>query len=167
MRQKGFTLIELVVVVGVLGVVMITISSVMINSFRAKNRVELTDKIERNGSVVLTELQNQISGATGDGMLCVGSTLTLVNATDGGTTNLICYEGQKIASASANGVVDLTTSDVAVSGCDSFVSCDLYPGSTDRVIQANMLIKLTIGDTNGGVSQYSARTFRTSVVVRN
>jgi prepilin-type N-terminal cleavage/methylation domain-containing protein len=166
-KKTGFTLIEIVVVVGVLGSIIVTVASVLLNSFKAKARIEVTDKIERNGGIVLSELKSGVVNASGVDMLCVGSTLTYTSSIDGGVTNLVCYEGTKIASESANGVFDLTSSDVAVSGCNNFVQCDLYSGSTDRTTQVDFVFGLIAGDAQAGAGQQVNRQFQSTIVVRN
>lgn len=168
MRKKlGFTLIEIVVVVGVLGSIMVTISTVLINSFKAKARIEVADKVERSGAVVLSELKSGVVNATGDGMVCAGNTLSYTSVIDGGRTDLICYEGGVVASSSANGVFNLTAADVAVSGCNNFVQCTMSVGSTDRVGQVDFVFRLVSGDSQLGAEQMINRQFKSSVVVRN
>jgi len=171
--RAGFTLVETIIIVGVLAVIMITVTNVLINSFRAKSRIEVADMVEENGTMVLREVRDNIILASGVGITCatnindIGSTLSLLNTNDGIVTNLICYEGSKIASVSANGSFDLTSADVKVSGCDNFAKCELFPDSSDRINQVNLSFTLSSGDTSAPSEQSKTRSFQSSVVPRN
>jgi type II secretory pathway pseudopilin PulG len=172
-KELGFTLIETVVIVGVLGVIMITVTSVLINSYKAKSRIEVADKVEENGVSVLRELRENIRLAAGVGMTCatnilsVGSTISIQNTNDGSITNLICYEGTRIASVSAGGSFDLTSSSVKVTGCNDFARCELFPDSTDRINKVNFSFTLSSGDTSAPAENSRVRIFNSSVVPRN
>lgn len=172
-NKVGFTLIETVIIVGVLGVIMVAVTSVLINSYRAKSRIEVADKVEENGVSVLRELKENVIIATGVGMTCatnvsmVGSTLSIQNVNDGSVTNLICYEGTKIASESASGSFDLTTGGVKVTGCNDFARCELFLDSTDRINKVNFSFTLSSGDTSAPAENSRVRIFNSSVVPRN
>ena len=171
--MKGFTLIETVIIIGVLGVIMVATTNILVNSFRAKNRVGVADVVEKDGDVALRELKENVIVAAGVGISCaisesdIGSTLALLNTTDGVVTNLVCYEGSRIASESANGSFRLTSTGVGVSGCDNFARCELFPDSTDRINLVNFSFTLAAGDSLAGGVKYQTRNFRSSVVPRN
>lgn len=171
--RGGFTLVETIIIVGVLAVIMITVTNVLINSFRAKSRIEVADMVEESGTMVLRQLRENIILASGVGITCavnvvdIGSTLSIVNTSDGVVTNLICYEGSRIASVSASGSFDLTSSDVRVTGCNDFAKCDLFPDSADRINQVNLSFTLSSGDTSATLEQSKSRSFQSSVVPRN
>lgn len=171
MNSKGFTLIEMVVVVGILGFILVAVTTILFNSFRSQTRVSLADVVDQSGTLVLGELKNNIVSAVGVGISCatsgVGNSLALISADDGTVTTLVCYEGVKIASESANGNFDLTSSTVKVTGCSNFARCDLFPDSTDRVINVNFWFNLSAGDVAAGAEKFVGREFRSNVVVRN
>ncbi|MBI2465336.1 type II secretion system protein [Candidatus Shapirobacteria bacterium] len=173
MSQRGFTLVEMVMIVGVLGIIMVSVSNIMISSFRVKTRVEVADQVEENGTSVLRQLRDNIILATGVGMTCavnsddIGSTLSFMNTNDGVVTNLVCYEEVKIASESANGSFDLTSPDVKVTGCNNFAKCELFPDSSDRITQVNLSFTLSSGNTSAPAEQSKTRSFQSSVVPRN
>lgn len=171
--NRGFTLIETVVIVGVMGILMVSITNILINSFRAKNRIEVSDKIEVDGSAALRELRENVLAASGVGVSCatdaaeIGSTLALVGLNDGVVTNLICYENSKIASESANGTFDLTSGSVKVTGCDDFARCIPDPDTNERIQLVNFFFRLSSGDSGGLSEGYRLRSFEQSVVPRN
>ena len=175
-NKQAYTLVELVVVVGVLGLIMSAVVGILVNAFRAKNKVSVTDVTEQVGSQAINELKNDIISALGVGMTCTSTpgisadSLTYTSSEDGGMTTLTCVEGAGIASASANGSFDLTGSDVKVSGCNNFARCVLYPGSTDRVSTVNFSFTMSSGTSGaggGGVDMAVGRKFQSTVTVRN
>lgn len=172
-KKTGFTLIELVVVVGALGIIMITVTAIMINSFKAKNRVESITTLEQSGDILFSSFKNNIFNTSGIGISCVvngvssGSTLALTNVNNGEITNLVCYEGDKIASESANGNFQLTSSGVGVSGCDDFARCEMATGNDASISKINFLFYLRLGDGSSTPVNSVIRKFENSVTVRN
>ena len=168
MKKKGFTLIEILVVVTVIGIVMTAITVIFINSFRAKSRITVADILEQSGSQVLAELKDKIIAAPADGIpVCGGSgfpssTITLTSGEDGGETILTCVEGSKIASSSANGAFDLTPGNVVVSGCSSFVTCV----EGDRTKTVSFQFSLTSKDPDAFGESLVTRVFNSNVVTR-
>ncbi|MBP9817968.1 prepilin-type N-terminal cleavage/methylation domain-containing protein [Candidatus Shapirobacteria bacterium] len=168
--RRGFTLIEIIVVVGVIGLIMAAVTSILINTTRAKTRIELTDAVEASGNLVMSQIKNDVFNALGEGMTCPSTgtnTISFVNVGDGEVTTLSCYEGQKIASESAKGNYDLTSADVAVSGCNNFVSCDYYAGTTDKISKVKFTFGLTAGQVAEGGEHFVSRKFQSDVVTRN
>jgi len=170
--MKGFTLIEILVVVGVLGMIMVATTAIMVNSFRAKARIEVSDVVEQSGSAALSEIKNNLISATGVGMSCVtsgiGTSIALQSVDDGGVTRLVCYEGSKIASESATtGNFDLTPGNIKVIGCDNFAICTMSPASTERVSNVNFSFVLSLGDSAANMEKFVQRIFRSDVVIRN
>lgn len=55
--RKGFTLLELVVVVTVIAVIMVMVMTIMANTFKANNRTIAMGKINENGSYALEQIR--------------------------------------------------------------------------------------------------------------
>jgi prepilin-type N-terminal cleavage/methylation domain-containing protein len=171
--SKGFSLIELVVVISVLAVMMVTVTSVMVNAFRARSRVDIADKLEQNGNLALNEIKNDILRSNGSNVSCamqgsgdVGTSISYINREDGQQTTINCLEGIKIASSSAN-PADLTSNDVIVQGCDTFVSCDTLPSSISTVSVVNFkFVVATSTMPSVGIAETISRSFETKVVIR-
>lgn len=169
-HRLGFTLIEMVVVVGVFGMVMAAVTGILIDTFKANNRTKLNDMVMRNGNWSLGELRRNILSSSGNQIICsvgVGNSISVVNLNDGQETKIICYENQKIASESALGVVDLTSSsEVKVSGCDNFAVCNENPSST-MTSSVDFKFKLSAGVAGNTVENYAEKEFNSKVTVRN
>ena len=172
--QDGFTLVEIVVVLGVTGVVIISMVGIMVQSFRAKTRLSWSDEIEAGGTWVMDKLRNGILDASGDTLNCspVGSDrFSYVSLKGGGEiTTVICDDSagnNSIASNSAN----LLKNNLRVENCSTFVSCDTLPVAEGgyRVTKVDLSFDLKpdpllVPTTS---PDFVSRTFKTSVVVRN
>lgn len=174
MKISGFTLVEIVVVVGVTAVVIVSMTAIMVQSFRAKTRLSWSDEIEAAGSWVVERLRTNILDASGETMVCgpvAGSSFSYVSLKGGGeTTTVVCDDSagnNQIASGSAN----LLKSNVRVVNCNSFVSCDTMPTIDGgyRVTKVNLSFDLSpeVSLVPTTSPDYVSRTFKTSVVVRN
>jgi len=166
MKKNGFTLIDVVVSLGVIVLVMTIISGVLMNTFKANTVVNITDVVERNGTFALMEIRRNIINSMKDGLSCpvgVGTSLTLIGD-EGELTRITCTEGGAIASASANGV-DLTDDDVRVIGCGNFVSCGTAPST--EISEVNISFGLEAGVEEAGKESYVSKDFKLSVTVRD
>lgn len=168
MRDRGFTLIEIIVVMGVVGVLITASVYVLSGAFLSKTRSESADTVERNGSLILDQLRQIGLDAMSHQITCpvsgVGSSLSLTSARDGGITVLSCVNDDTIASSSANGTMELVVSGIRLSGCNTFVSCDTIPSV--GVSALNFDFKLSLGNSGFGAGLVE-RDFRSRVVVRN
>ena len=166
MKKNGFTLIDVLVSVSVISLIIVVITGILMNTLKVKTRVSIADVVERNGTFALAEIRRNIINSSAKSIVCAagGSSLTLAGQ-DGQLTQIICNEGGKIASSSANGVVDLTDSDVTVAGCGSFVSCSTAPST--EVSMVNIGFILASGVEEAGVESYVSKNFEIKVAVRN
>lgn len=169
--KKGFTMIEIMVILAVTGVVMISVMGILSGTFKANSRVKWASKVEQEGTFVLGELRRNILNAKKIVNCGVGSSIAFNSADDGGLTKMIC-DGttKKISSESAMTAVDLTSNQVLVSGCDTFVTCDTLPYSGEvSVVKFNFNlgtgITAAVGQTLPPES-YVTRNFKSSVTVR-
>ena len=164
--RSGFTLVEMVVSVGVTAILILIVAGVLTDTFKAKNRADVSDLVERNGNFVITELRRNIINSRGEMTVCsvgTGSSLAVYDRA-GVETILVCNEGGSIASQSALGTVDLTTG-VTASGCLAFVSCSTSP--TTEVSGVNIGFTLSGGTFDAGPANWVEKSFETKVTVRN
>lgn len=152
--KGGFTLIEIIVVVGVSVILITAVTGIMTSSFRVKTSGEAQEKVQNQFQVVAGELKKNIFEADGATISCpmgVGDSISF-DTVNGGHTNLWCdLTGNKIASISAqSGAFDLTSGGIKVFGCDNFVSCQRNAAQTVTSIDFNINIGVT---DNQGVGQ--------------
>jgi len=162
--SRGFTLIEMVVVLGISVILMTAVGGVMTSSFRAKNSTLVQETVQNEAKLVMDQLKKNVfdAGVNTDDFFCpigVGTSISFNTKSDG-KTYLTCYEGVKIASESANGDFLLTNSGVSVRNCDSFVTCQ--KNSDLKVMRVDF--NLDMGITGGTGDQFW--TFVSKVTVR-
>lgn len=167
--KTGFTLVELLVAVGIIAIAMITLSSTMIDSLRAKNRVRVMDKINQNGVWINSEIRRNLLRAPQNTIDCSGAPSSLKFGDDNNNINTItCTEATGIASASAetaHNVGNMVDSGIRVTGCGTFVSCGLSPAS--EVTSAIIKFTLEAGTAGDRPENLYTKTFESKITIRN
>ena len=162
-RVGGFTLIEAVVVAGLVSIIMLIVSFVLSNSLKSSTRIETTSELENSATWMMDLIKQSVLNASPGSLVCpssgVGSSFSFINKEDknGGVTSIYCVENTKIASASAN-PAQLSPQTIQVTGCDTFVSnCD------SRGLELNFAFSM-----GGGLDPLSAykRTFTSRITIR-
>lgn len=161
--KKGFTLIEVMVVLGITGVIMTSVMAILSGSFKVNNRTKWLGKVEQNGSFALGEIRRNILNANKILPCGIGNSISFTNMDDGNLTTIIC-ENEKISSVSAE-TIDLTNDQVTVSDCNTFVTCDTLPSSD--ISNVNFSFTLGAGISGGDPQDYVIRKFESKVSVRN
>ncbi|MFA5828215.1 MAG: type II secretion system protein [Candidatus Shapirobacteria bacterium] len=165
-KRMGFSLIEIVVVVSVMGFILTSITTVLVNSFKAKNRINWADKVEQNGAWVLSEIRKNVINAPGETIELDPADKSWVSLSSIGTT-IQCVESadSQIASVSAN-TVRLSGEEVEVSGCGNFISGTTSP-STGKVVDLSVGFYLSSGLSGGGPSDFVSKYFSSEIKIRN
>ncbi len=124
-KQKGFTLIELMVVVTVVISVAVVAGNIFYSSLRSNTKTQVTTDLKQKGDYALTIMERMIREAKViDSADCSNDQLTITYK-DGEETTFICDttlpEPDQIASVSANSAVLLDEI-----SCENFdFTCDL------------------------------------------
>ena len=156
MKKNGFTLLEILIVMGISSVVLVTTVGILLITSKTSANLKLLDKLQNNATFVAEQLRRNVFNAATDSIMCtsgVGTSILMTNIGDGETTVLTCAENDSIASNSAN----LTESVVKVFGCANFVTCDTN--------QINFKYYLGVLDNDGNVG--TTFPFNVKVTVRN
>lgn len=61
--KKGFTLVELVIVVAIFGVLFSVVSSTFFNALRAATKAQATQEVRQNGDSALSRIIHEVKGA--------------------------------------------------------------------------------------------------------
>lgn len=161
-QDFGFSLIEMVVMVGSVGMIIVAVISTIVLTFRSQNMVKTKNKINENARSIIYELRRSIFNSESQLVICgVGnSSVSVTNFLDNKETILSCA-GSKIASTSAS-IVYLNSGEVGVYDCSNFAICELDVGTTEV---AGVIFNFGLSaSTNGvGISQM----FNTRVSTRN
>jgi len=178
-NKKGFTLIEILVVVGVILVIVTSISGVMSGVFNSQGKNKAIDKISQNGEFVLSELKKNILNANsgtenGVGFSCpmdeTGNSITITNIKDGNKLTISCLNsgsgGYKIASISAIGTTVYLfqkNNDLILNGCNDFVTCSTLPSLQLSEVKFNFVLGTGVTNLSSGTTKY----FSLDVNLRN
>lgn len=151
--KKAFTLIEILVTIGVLGVLMTSVVGVMTMSFKAKNMTESNRILSSKATFVLDEVRNNILNAQMGTINCptssaVGNSISF-ETKDGGYTTLLCDGvGGQVASVSAEGTYNFLESGVKAINCNNFMWCNMSSGSEIESIGVSLNLQV---DGSSGV----------------
>ncbi len=175
-NKKGFTLIEILVVISVILVIVASISGVMSGVFSSQSKNKATDKINQSGNWILNELKKNILNANsgtenGVGFVCpmdgYGNSITTTNIKNGEKTIISCLDGgvddYKIASISAVGTTVYLfqkNKDLVLNGCDNFVTCSTLPSLQLSEVEFNFSL-------GAGLSSGTTKSFSIDVILRN
>ena len=133
-KQKGFTLVELLVAIGILGVVGGIATIILFTTLRSASKSDIMREVKQNGDYAISVMERMIRNATGVESTCLGSGTSLtINNPDGRTTtfSLGGTSNIQIASVSALGTGFLTNEKVAATGLN--FTCSRTPGKPDVV----------------------------------
>lgn len=161
-NKTGFSLIELIIAIGLIAMLMLAISSSMLMSIISSNRIRNLTKIKQAGNFALDQIQGIIRNAK-DITICNSSTVTVVN--QDGTTSTISLISNRLATnidtyiTPANLDVDATT----------LFNCQPNDTTSTSVEKTNLIkIAFTLKDLNIEASKENpVLQFETSINLRN
>lgn len=157
LAKPGFSLVELIVVIGLLSLLMLAISSTMLMSMLSSNRIRTATKVKQSGNYALTQIQTLIRGAKAISNCDSSSdSISLINP-DGGVTTFF-LEASAIAS---NSGFYLTPSNITTSAWN--ITCN--PSDQDPSL---IELSFDLKDNKPGTSTQSPLLhFATSITLRN
>lgn len=79
-KNTGFTLIELIVVVGVIVLLGLIFTDILVQTLRGQNKVRILNQVKQNGQVILERLSNSIR--QGGEIICLGDLESDSDTTD-------------------------------------------------------------------------------------
>lgn len=148
-KNKGFTLIEILVVLAVSVSLLVVMGGIMTSTFKAKNNSINLESISSEANSIFYLLKKNVFEADSGTISCpvgVGVSISFETKT-GGFTRLWCdVATNKIASVSAeSGVFSLNSSSTILQNCDNFVTCQ----TNDAGAVSRVDFNLNIGKTGG------------------
>lgn|SRR3989338_1673567 len=178
-KKKGFTIIEIIVVIAVVGMTLPTIFSLMFLSFQAQNRVRALQNVKESGDYSFSVMQSLIR-QFGHG---------IYKAADSSSINKVCgstgesYTGRlyfkdindnffsfsidnnRIASTSGAIVYYLTPENVTAQEADFVISCERLTDFDPPLVTIDFT--LTVGATQLRYEDKAELRYQTKVKLRN
>ena len=158
MAGRGFTLIEIVVVVAVMGLLLVAILNVITATFKSQNLTKSNTKIMTNGNWILSELKKNVLNSRS--ITCISSAEIDLTSSNNELTRIICANNGGKLQISSNSA-QLTSNEINVISCANFVTCTTLPSLEIGSVQFNF----RIGATTAGVG--ATKNFSLDVTVRN
>lgn len=153
-RTKGFSVVELTIVIGLVALLSLALSAVMLTTLANSTRIRMATSAKQTGDYALGQMQELIRNAKAvTSCNTLGNTITVTNPDGGNTT--FASSGTTIASNSAS----LTGSDMSIA--NFVLSCNPSDASPSLVTIAF--------DVQPTANTYSLQPihFTTSIQVRN
>lgn len=173
-KTSGFTLIEIIVVIGVIALVATVLSSGLLTIFRTNTQSSQSTDTKQNGDQALSSMERMLRAAQSVTSPCDGTDQVNMSFTDrdNNETKLFCaQEGTTtyIASESAKGTSRLTGNTVTL-GVDCVqqnivFSCTRSPNGSQVVSVAFTLS--TVGQSPTSYFNPTSAAFKTIITVRN
>ena len=165
--KKGFTLVELLISVGLVLIIGTIGTSVIASILRSYNKAHIINEIEQNGNYVLSLMESQIRNARSVSPTDT-TTQTLTVTSQGGSSSTFY-----IIDSGGTGVVrkdtEVLTNNDLVSGVDvdTTLSQSYFEVSGTTPPTVKIVLRLTQApDAPGRVDYHAETTLQTTVVVR-
>lgn len=156
--HQGFTLLEILVVISLIGLISVTASGFLIVSLRSSSKANIVKEVRQSGSYALSVMEGLILTSVSVG--CTPPHTINVKDKDGYLTSFACNEEGTISSSSAN----LTSTNLTVAKNSCNFSCVARPGFPTKVHIEFVLQK---GDSDSKPSEGASVKFETEVLSRN
>ena len=179
--EKGFTLVELLAVIMVLGVIGGVVGGILISSLIGTNKTNSLESVRQNGNYALSQISKSIEfsrsfeGVSSNNLTYITDCTQPLGVSP--TPTPVPYSYIKITSADGNETVFSCSSSTISSNSASLVngstivvsSCSFTCSQDDLVVPPTIGINFTLSDRKGGsfVQNTTSVSFQTSVTLRN
>ena len=165
MKQRGYTLIELLLYIAILGILLGALTSFFSVSLTARIKNESIVEVDRQGEFMIDMIARTVRAAdsiTAPTAGASGSTLTLAMPTAGVNPTIFNMSGTTLQiKEGAGATIPLNSGRVAVTG---FTAKNLSRASTPGVIQVSFTVSAV--NTTGRNEYDYQKTFTTSASLR-
>ncbi len=116
-RKNGFTLVELVVYMGIVGVFMLILTDILVAILNTRLSSQSTSQVAQDGRYVYTRLIYDINRATSVTLpLNLGDSSTSLVASVSGLTNIYALSNGNLVLTNSSGSAQLNSVDTSISG---------------------------------------------------
>lgn len=159
MNQKGFSLLEILVVLTVFSLLAIISTTTVLLSLRGTQKSAITAKVRQNIDFTVATVERQIRNA--NNIVACNSDQIIFTDQDSVQTSFACTNLGSPDAYVASGSARLTSADVTVTSCSFFCSGSL--GSTPPSVTFN----ISASDKNLAGAQGSSFTTTTQIYLRS
>lgn len=106
--KKGFTLVELMVVVGILSIIMLVASQPVASIIKYQRESQIPDNMRDNLQFVINKMEKELKTSSGVAVISGGSGLTFTDQNEGKVA--YCLSGQEIIILNIDNCDAITTS---------------------------------------------------------
>ena len=167
--SKGFTLIEILVVIGLLGIIVAVGSNMFFTTLKSSTKSKILTVVKQNGDYALTIMERLIRDSekvivNSDGVLCeAGMNKLKVKRLDGSEIEFTCEGEGTAGSLIASNSARLTSPEVKIDNCsfDCFSQGEFYP----QIVKINFTLS-QLAETIR-VEEQAIIDFEATVTTRN
>lgn len=174
--KKGFTIIELVVSIGIIAILGLTVSQIFVSTIRTNTKTEILKEVKQNGEFAMEVMVRMIQNAEKVVSVCDGSdqqAITILNQ-DGYETTFGCAAVgspviYRVASISATSTQYISSSNVTLGGGSCATSSLHFICSNALGLPNTVVVKMDLAQSGVSPDQFeqSSASFQTSVNTRN
>lgn len=158
--QKGYSLIELTIVVGLVAILGVGISSVVLMSLVTTNRTRNLTHVRETSDYAILQIKQQVRNARSI-VSCTGNSLTLIGQ-DGGITTFSLETVGSYERIASNSGIYLTPSDIDI---ENF-SLTCLPDETEPEL-VKLSFETQLASEGLRESENPLTNFETSITLRN
>jgi len=167
--EQGFTLVEILVVIGLLGIIVAIGSNMFFTTLRSSSKSKILTTVKQNGDYALATIERLIRDSekvitNSDGSLCVaGMNKIKTKRLNGDEIEFSCEGEGTTDSLIASNSARLTSSDVKVDSCsfDCSSQGEFYP----QVVMINFTLSQAAVTTRP--EEQASLNFKATVTTRN
>lgn len=172
--HSGFSLIELLIVITLIGIIGVIISQVFIMGFKIQAKSEIVKEIKQNGDFALSVIENMVrnSADINSGQCNISGNMLTITNQDGYSTTFDCTSNTQIASISAYSglyptiVTSLTNNKVTVSNCSFVIVCPT-PALNPKYVFMNYTVRQSGSGIIPTPGAYSSLDYQSTISLRN
>ncbi len=168
--NEGFTLLEMLISVGVIAIISVVLSQVFIVTLRTNTKTELLKDMKQNGEIATETMVRMIQSAKS--VTCPTSQSVIVTNPDDGVTTFGCAltgTTTRIASTSASGTKYLTADNTTLGGTDCGTSTLAFACTGGVGIPVSVSITFQLAQAGAAEAAFEevSESFQTSATTRN
>lgn len=169
-RNSGFTLIEVLMMIFVMGIVVVMGSNLFFSIMKGASKAEIQKEVKQNGDYAMSIMEKMIRNAqeiveNSDDQICTASMKKIkIKNPDGGETEFGCLASSGITQLASSSAL-LTSENISLgSSCEA---SDLEFTCDDNSSPENVTISFTLYQAQGGKVEEKAQVkFQTKVSLR-